>query len=75
MFTYLLHNLGAKDVQFEELVSLEPESLRELRYVSHPAQQQFTIESYRLSPSSHPPLPPSPPLPIPNSDPEDVGLS
>ena len=30
MFTYLLDNLGVKDVQFEELLSLDPDSLAEL---------------------------------------------
>ncbi|KAF1986787.1 ubiquitinyl hydrolase [Aulographum hederae CBS 113979] len=29
VFTYLLQNLGAKDVQFEELISLDPEMLRQ----------------------------------------------
>ncbi|OCK84266.1 ubiquitinyl hydrolase [Lepidopterella palustris CBS 459.81] len=29
VFTYLLQNLGAKDVQFEELISLDPELLRQ----------------------------------------------
>lgn len=30
MFTFLLNNLGAKDVQFEELLTLEPEALAAL---------------------------------------------
>lgn len=30
MFTYLLDNLGAKNVQFEELLSLDPDALAEL---------------------------------------------
>ncbi|KAF2491966.1 ubiquitinyl hydrolase [Lophium mytilinum] len=30
VFTYLLNNLGAKDVQFEELISLDADSLRQL---------------------------------------------
>lgn len=29
VFTYLVDNLGAKDVQFEELISLDPENLRQ----------------------------------------------
>lgn len=33
VFTYLIDNLGAKDVQFEELISLDPESLRQQRWV------------------------------------------
>jgi len=33
VFTYLIDNLGAKDVQFEELISLDSESLRQQRYV------------------------------------------
>ena len=37
VFTYLLQNLGAKDVQFEELISLEPDELRRLRYTRLPA--------------------------------------
>lgn len=33
VFTYLIDNLGAKDVQFEELISLDSESLRQQRCV------------------------------------------
>ncbi|KAI0909002.1 ubiquitin carboxyl-terminal hydrolase [Ustulina deusta] len=33
VFTFLLNNLGAKDVQFEELLTLEPEVLAELHPV------------------------------------------
>ncbi|KAI0115505.1 ubiquitin carboxyl-terminal hydrolase [Nemania sp. FL0031] len=33
VFTFLLNNLGAKDVQFEELLSLEPETLAALHPV------------------------------------------
>ncbi len=33
VFTYLLDNLGVKDVQFEELLTLEPERLAELHPV------------------------------------------
>lgn len=33
VFTYLIDKLGAKDVQFEELISLDSESLRQQRCV------------------------------------------
>lgn len=33
VFTYLIDNLGAKDVQFEELISLDSGSLRQQRCV------------------------------------------
>ncbi|KAI1176144.1 ubiquitin carboxyl-terminal hydrolase [Nemania sp. FL0916] len=33
VFTFLLNNLGAKDVQFEELLTLEPDALAELHPV------------------------------------------
>lgn len=32
MFTYLLEGLGAKNVQFEELLTLEEAELQQLRY-------------------------------------------
>jgi len=32
VFTYLLEGLGAKDVQFEELLTLEGQELKALRY-------------------------------------------
>lgn len=32
VFTYLIDNLGVKDVQFEELISLDSETLRQKRY-------------------------------------------
>jgi hypothetical protein len=32
VFTYLLEGLGAKDVQFEELLSLEGQELKAFRY-------------------------------------------
>lgn len=32
VFTYLIDNLGVKDVQFEELISLDPSELQQLRY-------------------------------------------
>ena len=31
VFTSLIENLGVKDVQFEELVSLDPDTIRSLR--------------------------------------------
>lgn len=31
VFTYLLDNLGVKDVQFEELVALDADFLKQLR--------------------------------------------
>lgn len=34
MFTYLLEGLGVKDVQFEELLTLEEAELEQLRYVA-----------------------------------------
>ena len=34
MFTYLMENLGVQGVQFEELLTLEPETLRSLRCAS-----------------------------------------
>ncbi|MCJ1308477.1 hypothetical protein MMC25_002130 [Agyrium rufum] len=34
VFTYLLENLGVKDVQFEELLTLEVDELRQLRQVT-----------------------------------------
>ena len=33
VFTYLIDNLGVKDVQFEELISLDPAELQQLRYL------------------------------------------
>ena len=33
VFTYLIDNLGVKDVQFEEIISLDAESLRQQRCV------------------------------------------
>lgn len=33
MFTSLIENLGVKDVQFEELISLDADTIRSLRYV------------------------------------------
>ena len=32
VFTYLVDNLGVKDVQFEELISLDADTLRQQRY-------------------------------------------
>ena len=34
VFTYLLEGLGAEGVQFEELISLDADSLRALKYSS-----------------------------------------
>ena len=33
VFTYLIDNLGVKDVQFEELISLDADTLRQQRYM------------------------------------------
>ena len=32
VFTYLIDNLGVKNVQFEELISLDADTLRQQRY-------------------------------------------
>ena len=32
VFTYLIDNLGVKDVQFEELIALDADTLRQQRY-------------------------------------------
>ena len=34
VFTFLLNNLGVKDVQFEELIALDADYLRQLGYVT-----------------------------------------
>ncbi len=33
VFTFLVESLGVKDVQFEELVSLDPDDLAQKRYL------------------------------------------
>ena len=42
VFTYLLEGLGAEGVQFEELISLDAESLQALRYF-HARQETASI--------------------------------
>ena len=36
VFTFLVNNLGVKDVQFEELIALDADSLKQLRSVACP---------------------------------------
>lgn len=38
VFTYLVDNLGVKNVQFEELIALDADYLKEQRYVRLTAQ-------------------------------------
>ena len=35
VFTYLIDNLGVKDVQFEEIISLDADTLKQQRYKYH----------------------------------------
>jgi ubiquitin carboxyl-terminal hydrolase L5 len=56
VFTSLVENLGVKGVQFEELISLDPDTIRSLGYIpnlshllllqktnNHTATEQFTV--------------------------------
>lgn len=39
VFTSLIENLGVKNVQFEELISLDADTIRSLRYTHRPQNQ------------------------------------
>ena len=38
VFTYLVDNLGVKDIQFEELIALDADYLKQQRFVSPPSR-------------------------------------
>ena len=52
VFTYLIDNLGVKDVQFEELISLDPSELQQLRLLS--SITSHTSDLCILTPTSSP---------------------
>lgn len=46
VFTSLIENLGVKDVQFEELISLDADTIRSLRYDGCTAVSYSTTLTY-----------------------------
>lgn len=59
MFTYLLENLGVKDVQFEELIALHADHLKQRRCVNENTAP--TLARYYK-------YPPPPTLPSPRAE-------